>query len=110
VLRSLECDQKPKGGVEGPGIPLRPRSRKQAFRAADGFKRQLGRAFEKGGGRSEASARLRASRGAVELLGDVLVGAGGGVGPVPGVSVRVDLGVCRFCQRTVRFLSLLKGR
>ena len=51
-LLSLECDEKPQGGFECPGIPLRPGSRKQAFRAAGGFERQFGGALEKGGSRS----------------------------------------------------------
>src|SRR5881398_983811 len=51
-LRSLECDEKLQRRFERPGIPLRPGSRKQAFRTAGGFERQLGRALEKGGSRS----------------------------------------------------------
>src|SRR5256885_13488038 len=71
-LRSLECDEKPQRRFEVPGIPLRPDSCEKAFRAARRFECQLGRALEKGGSRSQAAARLRPSRGAVELLGDVL--------------------------------------
>src|SRR4029453_4333318 len=95
-LRSLECDEKLQRRFERPGIPLRPGSREQAFRTAGGVERQRGRAPEKGGGRTYASARLCSGGGAVKLLCDVLVGAGGSVGPVPGVAVWVDLGVCRF--------------
>ena len=48
-LRSLECDEKPKRGLEGPGIPLRPGSRKQAFGTAGRYERQFGGALEKRG-------------------------------------------------------------
>ena len=107
-LRSLECYQKREGGFESPGVPLRPGSRKQAFPAAGGFERQFGGALEKRGSRSQASARLRPSRGAVKLLGDVLVGAGGSVGPVPGVAVWIDLAVGHLRQSAVHLLSFLK--
>ncbi len=109
-LCSLECDEKPQRRFEVPGIPLRPDSCEQAFPAARRFECQLGRALEKGGSRSQAAARLRPSRGAVELLGDVLVGAGGSVSSVPRVAVRVELGVCRLRQGAVRFLPPLKRR
>ncbi len=50
-LGSLKCYQKPQGSFEGPGIPLRSGSRKQAFRAASGLERQFGGALEKRGSR-----------------------------------------------------------
>ena len=104
----LDRDQQAQRRVERAGIALRPGRREQALRTAGGFGRQHRRALEERGRRGQAPARLCSAGRALKLLGDVLVGAGRSVGPVPGVAVRIDLRIRHLRQRTVRFLSLLK--
>ena len=102
----LDRDQQPECRVERAGVALRPGSREQALRTASGFGRQHRRALEERGRRGQAPARLRSAGRALELLGDVLVGPGRGVGPVPGTTVGIDLRIGGLRQRPVHVLSL----
>ena len=75
--------------------------------ATRGIGRQRGRALEEGRGGGEATARLRSSCGTLELRGDVLVGHGRRLRPVPGAAIRVGLGIGRFRERAVDLAALL---
>ena len=73
---------------------LLPESSASAAASARSARRRVGRQSdgalqERGRGR-DASARLRAAGGSLELEGDLLVGPGGGPGEVPGAPVRVS--------------------
>jgi hypothetical protein len=77
------------GGREGPLRSTRRRGRQRRG------------PLQKGGGVGQTSPRLGTSGGALELGGDILVGAGGCLGHVPSAPVRVGLGVGRIRQRSV---------
>ena len=106
----LDGDQKPECGVERAGVAFCRRRREQALRTASGFGRQRRRALEEGGRRGQTAARVRAARGAFELVGDLLVGPRRRLGAVPGAAVGIELGIGDLRQRAMSFLSLVKRR
>ncbi len=103
----LDRHQQPERRVEGAGVALRPGSREQTLGTASGFGREHRRAFEESGRGGEAAARLRARRRALELLGHVLVGAGGCLRPVPGAAVGINFRIGDLRKSAVNILSLL---
>ena len=102
----LDRDQQSQCRVECAGVALRPRSREQPLHAASGLGRQGCCSLEERGRRGQASPRLRSARGARELLRDVLVGIGRGMGAVPGTPVWIDLRISDLGEGTVRVLPL----
>jgi len=69
------------------------RGRQRAARATRRIGRQLDRALQESGCRGQASASLRSVGGALELSGDVLVGARHRLRAVPGAAIRIELGI-----------------
>ena len=106
----LDRDQQAECSVECPGIVLGGGGREQALCAATRFGRQRRCALEECRRRGQAAAALGSVGGALELLGDFLVGARGGLGEVPGAAVGIDLCVGDLRKGAVRALSLLKRR
>ncbi len=60
--------------------------------------------------RTHSAARLRASGGTLELYGDVLVGQGRRLRPVPGAPVRVQLRIGRVREGAVDLAPLGQSR
>ena len=104
----LDRDQQPQCRVERAGVALRPGRRQEALRTACGFGGQRRGAFDEGGRRGQAPAGLRSASRAFELLGDVLVRPGRGLGPVPGAAVAIDLRIGDLRQGAVHVLPILK--
>jgi hypothetical protein len=90
----------------GPGHCLRRGQR--ALRPPLRVGCQRGRAVQEGSRRREPAARLRAAGRALELCGDVLVGPGCGLGPVPGTAVGIDLRIGRPRQRAMRLPPVVR--
>jgi hypothetical protein len=67
---------------------------------------QRDRASQEGRGGGEPAARLRPSRGALELQGHLLVGSRCRRGQMPGTPVRVGLPIGRLRQRQMRCAAL----
>ena len=107
---SLDRDQQSQCRVKRAGGALGPGGREQAPGTASGSGRQHRRALQERGRRGQASARLRAAGRALELGGDVLVGPGRGLGPVPGAAVGIDLRIGDLRQGAVDVLPLLQRR
>ncbi|MFD9735340.1 hypothetical protein [Umezawaea sp. NPDC059074] len=78
---------------EAARVELGPRGGQGAGGACLRVRRQFGGAFQEGGGRDPATTGERAARRVLQLPGDVLVRAGGGVRAVPGAAVGVLLRV-----------------
>ena len=83
------------GGSQGPFTASR-RIRSQF----NGFRQERRR-------RREASATLRQGCRTFELVGDLVVGAGGSMGAMPCAAGWVGTGLDRLCQRTVHVLTRL---
>ena len=69
---------------------------------------ERGGALEEGSDGRQSAARLRPSRGTLELCGDVLVRHGRRQRPVPRAAIRVDFRIGRFRQGSVDVASLLQ--
>ena len=69
---------------------------------------QRGGALEEGSDGRQSAARLRPSGGALELGGDLLVGHGRRLRPVPGAAIRVELRIGCVRQRAVDLASLVR--
>ena len=95
----LDRDQQPQRRVERAGVALGLGRREQALRPAGGVGGQRRRALQERGRRGQAAARLRAAGRALELRGDVLVGPGRGLRPVPGAAVGIELRIGDLGQR-----------
>ena len=87
----LDRDQQAECRVKCPGIVLGGGCREQALRATTRCGRQRRRALEECRRRGQAAAALGSVGGALQLLGDVLVGARRGLGAMPGAAVGIDL-------------------
>ena len=107
---SLDRDQQPECLVESAGIAFRFGACEQALRTVSGFRRQDRRSLEERGRRGEAPARMRSAGRALELLGDVLVGPRGGLGPVPGAAIGIDLRISDIRQCAVHRMPFLGRR
>src|SRR5206468_10540941 len=94
--------------VEGACLELRLRRSQGALRAAQGFGCQRGGAFEEGGGGCEPAPRLRSRCRTLELRGDLLIGHGCRLRPVPGAAIRVDVWIGRFREGAVDLTPLLR--
>jgi hypothetical protein len=79
-----------------------------ALRAARGFGCQRGGAFEERRGGGKTASRPRPGRRTFQVGGNVLVGRGGRLRPVPGAAIRVEVRVGRFGERPVDLPSLLE--
>jgi hypothetical protein len=106
----LDRDQQSERRVERAGVEFGPGRREQALRPAAGSGRKHRRALQERGRRGQAPAGLRPAGRALELGGDVLVGSGCGLGPVPCPAVRIGLRVGDLRQRAVHGLLLVKRR
>ena len=69
---------------------------------------ERGGALEEGSDGRQSAARLRPSSGTLELCGDVLVGHGCRLRPVPGAAIGVDLRIGCFRQGAVDSAALLQ--
>ena len=116
-LRSLDAVQRSRLRVRSQRECLVERAR-LVFRLGRGegargatsrVERQHGRALQEGGGRGEPAARLRSGRRMLELRGDVLVGHGRRLRPVPGASIRVDVRIGRFREGAMGLAALVGG-
>jgi hypothetical protein len=81
-----------------------------ARRATRRIGRQLDRALQESGAAAKASASLRSVGGALELSGDVLVGARHRLRAVPGAAIRIELGIRHLGRRPLHGLTLLGRR
>ena len=70
--------------------------------------RERGGALEERSHSRQSAARLRPSRGTLELRGHVLVGHGCRLRPVPSAAIRVEFRVGRFSQGSVDSAALLQ--
>ena len=105
----------PRPAAPGPrpvraGVPLGPGRREQPLRPAAGFGGQHRRALQERGRRGQAAAGLGPAGRTLQLGGDVLVGPGRGLGPVPGPAVGIDLQIGDLGQRTVHGLPVPQRR
>ena len=73
-----------------------------------GFGRQRGGALQKGSDSGQSATRLRARCRTLELGGDVLVGKGRCLRPVPCASVGIELLLCRVRERRVDLTPLAR--
>ena len=96
--------------VESACLELRLRRGQSALRATGRLGRQRGRALEEGRGGGETAPRLRTGCGAFQLRGDLLVGHGCRLRPVPGAAIRVDLRIGRFREGAVDLAALIRPR
>ena len=78
--------------------------------SAFGVERQRRGALEERGGRCQPAARTRTRGRLLQLVGDVLVGPDGGVRPMPGPAIRIELGIGGGRQRPMRGAPLLDRR
>ena len=93
--------EEPQRVVERAGLELAPRGGQGAPRALLDIRRHRGGALEKGRGRGEPAARLRASCGPLELGGDVFIGRRLRQRAVPGAAVGIGPGIGRARQRAM---------
>jgi hypothetical protein len=107
---SLDRDHQSQCRVQRAGVALGLRGREQALRAASGSAGQARRLLQECRRRGPAPARLRSASQALELPGDILIGAGRGEGPVPGPTVGIPLRIGDLRQGAVHVVSLLKRR
>ena len=98
----------PSAASRSPASRFAPAAASSALRAVRGLGRERGGALEEGSDGRQSAARLRPPRGTLELCGDVLVGHGRRLRPVPGAAIRVDLRIGRFRQRAVDLAALLR--
>ncbi len=82
-----------RGGQRPPGAPR-------------GVGSQLCGAFKEGRRGCRTSARLGAVSGTLEFDRNVLIGQGGGLGPVPRVAIRIAVHVGGFCKSVVNRVAL----
>ena len=86
----LDGDQQPQGRIQRAGVAFGPRRREQPLRPARRVGGQQRRALQERGRRSQAPAGLRPPGRALQLAGDLLIGARRGLGPVPGAAVGIE--------------------
>src|SRR5258708_32670878 len=79
------------GCIESTGVTVCPRSHEQALCAAVRLWRQGGGTGKERGGGGHPTAGVGANGRALQLLGDFLLGLLGGLCPVPGADVRIEL-------------------
>ena len=96
--------------VERAGLDFGRRCCQRPLGAAGGVERQHRGALEECRRRSNTAARLRPVRRALQLRGDVLIRPSCGLCPMPGVSIGVLVCIGDSSQRSVHFLSFLRGR
>ena len=87
---SAAADSSDKRLLGRPGQLLGSRGLERAPRSRAGIERERGGALEERGGRRQPAARLRAPGRALQLVGDVLVGAERGLGAVPGATIGIE--------------------
>ena len=104
----LDACQQPERSLQIAGIALRAGGREQALGAVRGLGCERGGALEEGRDSRQSAARLRPSSGTLELCGDVLVGHGRRLRPVPGAPIRVDLRIGRLREGAVDLASLIQ--
>ena len=107
---SLRGGEQRESVVERPGLVLRLCRRQRPLRTPARVRRQCRGALEEGGGGGQATARLGADGGSLQLAGDGLVGGGRRLGQVPGAPVRIELRVGRIRQRPVHLSPLIRRR
>ena len=93
--------------VESACLKLRLRRGESALRAPGRFRRQRGRALEEGPGGSEPAPRLRSGCRTLQLRGNLLIGHGRRLRPVPGAAIRVDVWIGCLGERAVDLAPLL---
>ncbi len=104
---SAAADSSDKASSGAPASCLAPAASSARRARAPGSTRERGRALEERRGRRQPAARLRPPGGALQLLGDVLVGADGGLRAVPGVTIGVERGVGGRRQRPMHGSPIL---
>ena len=106
----LDGGQQAQRRVQRAGVAFRPRRREQPLRPARRIRGQQRRAFHERGGRRQAPAGLRAPGRALQLAGDLLIGAWRGLGPVPGAAVGIEPRIGDLRQHAVHLSPVLHGR
>ena len=101
----LDRDQQPSAASSAPASRLVRAAASRRCARQTGFGRQHRRALEERGRRGQTPAGLRPAGRALEFPGDVLVGPGRGLRPVPGAAVGIGLRVGGLRQRAVHVLS-----
>jgi hypothetical protein len=80
----------------------------RALGASCGIEGQHCRALEECGRGCQAASGTRAPRRPLQLLGDLLVGSGCGIGPVPRASIGISLQIGGVAQGRMHFSSFLR--
>ena len=99
------------GAIRRAGTVLALRGGQCAARAPTRLRRELGGSLVERRRRCKAASRLGTPGGALELSRDLLVECGHGLCSMPGTTVRIDLRIGHFRQRTVSIAAgLPRGR
>ena len=116
ALELVECSglrrsQEPERRVERAGLEAGLRRGQGALRPPSGVESQRDRALQERGGGGDPAASLRPAGRALQLGGDLLVRPGGGLGPVPGATVRIKRRIGGLGQGAMHLLAFLeRGR
>ena len=101
-------DQQPQRRIESTPVVLGLRRREHPPRPAGRVGGQQRRTLTERGRGGQAAAALRPARAAFQLRGDLLIGPGRGLRPVPGTPVGIQLRVGGRRQRAVCLLPVLQ--
>jgi hypothetical protein len=104
----LRHGEKAERVIERTCLEFRLRCGEGPSRASRRFAGQRGSPFEESGGSGETAPRLRPRRGALEFAGQLVVGRGCGLRPVPSAPIRVDLRIGCVRQGAVNLAPLAR--